>query len=78
MEDFSKTNACNKEDGSDANIYTYFDRDINNMVDAHFIHALNQSRPQTSYYRKQNKVKFSCTRKSAQAQTIVVFIIVVP
>lgn len=55
MEDLPKTDVWNKEDGSDTIIYTYFEGDIGSMVDAHFIRALNQGRPKTSYHRKKIK-----------------------
>lgn len=51
MEDFPKTDVWKKDDGSSAVVYTYFEGDINSMVDAHFTRALNQSRPATNYYR---------------------------
>ncbi|XP_041930480.1 transcription cofactor vestigial-like protein 1 [Alosa sapidissima] len=50
MEDLAgNPDVWKKEDGSNTVIYNYFECDINSMVDAHFIRALNKGKPSSNY-----------------------------
>lgn len=78
MEDLPKTAVWNKEDGSNTVIFTYFEGDINSMVDAHFTRALNQSRPTTDYYRKNTKSNSAVPGNQHRQTIIVVFLFFFP